>query len=226
VASAAMEAATAVVMVDCGDDFTALVDESGRAWGCGANWKCQLGLGDDADEYPRPTRLLAGVDEGIESLSCGSEHMSAIDGVGRLWVWGGRFGERPSRIDLPTTAGDDDGSADGSVEDGNGAFCVLIACGSGVNLAVSGSGQVYTWGDGRHGRLGLDDGGRDHSTPQPLLALSAPARRVQCVAIGRGESEDLEEGPMVLALATPEAPEQFSEQFNRFFRESTQWFED
>ena len=38
-------AASRVHLIDCGRDFSALVDEDGCAWGCGANWNGQLGLG-------------------------------------------------------------------------------------------------------------------------------------------------------------------------------------
>ena len=43
--------------------------------------------------------------------------------------------------------------------------------------------------------------------------------RVQRIACGRGTSDELDEAAPILVLATPEAPEAFSEQFDRFYRE-------
>ena len=71
---------------------------------------------------------------------------------------------------------------------------------------------------GSGGRLGLDDGGQSHDAPRPLPSLSTPAVRLQAVACGKGVSDDLDEGPAVLTLAAPEAPEALSEQFGRFYR--------
>ena len=152
--------------------------------------------------------------------------MAAIDGLGRVWVWGGRFGDEPSHVQLPSDGdgggedGGDGGGGGGGGGEEEGAYCVLAACGTGMVLALSEEGSAYTWGDGGCGRLGLDDGEADHETPQRLERLSTPELRVQRVACGKGGSEDLDEGPQVLVLATPEAPELFSEQFARFYRES------
>ena len=184
--------------VACGDDFTVCLDAEGGAYGCGANYACQLGLDPELEleEALELTPLLRGVDGlgavgGLTSLSCGGDHAAAIDGGGGLWVWGGRFGDAPARVELPRRAPDAVGS------DG----CVLVACGAGVVVAVGEEGGAFAWGEGEHGRLGLGDGGRDHTSPQRLDALSTPALRVQAAACGRGVGS-LDEGPAVLVLAS------------------------
>ena len=215
--------AAPAVMVDTGDAFTAFVDRDGGLWGCGANWRGQLGLDPSIDEVITPTPLLAHVGEGVMSVACGADHMAAIDYSGRLWTWGGHgvngggttsgTTSVPTRVELPADDVDD-------AAHGDGAACVLVACGAGVTIAVSDGGGAYTWGNGRGGRLGLADGELSHDTPQRLEALSTPSVRVMAVACGKGVSAGLDEAPAVLTLAEPEAPEAFSEQFNRFFRES------
>lgn len=230
-----------LVAADCGDDFTAFLDEDGALWGCGANWNGQLGLTEGEDEYVSPVRLLTDVDEGVESVSCGADHMAAIDGLGRLWVWGGRFGDAPQRVPLPAAAAppdlpqgaeaevepvepvepaqpaNDDYLAEaGVVEDG----CALVACGTGMIIVIGNSGAAFAWGDGAGGRLGIGDGGQEHEAPQRVAGISTPGLRVQRIACGRGGSDELDEGPLVLAMATPEAPERLSDQFATFLRES------
>ena len=44
--------------------------------------------------------------------------------------------------------------------------------------------------------------------------------RTQFAACGKFSSDELDEAPTVLVLAAPEAPEAFSDQFGRFYRES------
>ena len=92
----------------------------------------------------------------------------------------------------------------------------LVACGSGCVLAVSDAGDCYVWGDGAHGRLGLGDNDKEHEGPQRLAALSTPAMRVRAAACGCGVGS-LDEGPGMLALASPESADEFSAQFLRYF---------
>lgn len=210
------------VMVDCGNEFTALVDDDGCAWGCGANWMGQLGLDPGVEEYPLPVRLLQGVDVGVESVSCGADHMAAIDGSGSLWVWGGRFGDEARKVSLPLSADGEAGEGQGDGGDGEDgeseACCSLVVCGTGTVLAVTDEGLAFTWGDGSCRRLGLEDSGdADHDEPQLLKPLSMPEVRVTMAAIGKGGSAELDEAPAALVLAVPEGGEQLSDQYARFY---------
>ena len=155
-------------------------------------------------EYGTPVRLLDDVVVGVETISCGAEHMAAIDGLGRLWMWGAgeRFGETPRLTEppaLPPPAGED--GAGGSDELGT---VELVACGNGTVLAVTDGGSAYMWGE--------------PPSPQRLDALSTPDVRVQMVACAKGVVEEEDGAPLVLTLAAPEAPSAFSEQFDRYYR--------
>ena len=199
-------------MVDCGDNFTAFVGEDGRAWGCGANWDAQLGLDPVKHEIcSLPARLLASNDWGIDCLSCGSNHIAAVDGLGRLWVWGGPFGETPMRQEIPKR----DQASALEHNDRDSREVALVACGSGMVFAVTDAGDAFTWGDGPNGCLGVGDGDNSHTEPQPIEILSTPSARVQMAACARSTSSQ-EQGSGVLVLAVPEAAEQLSEQFRRF----------
>jgi len=209
VPDAAVEVAElTAAMVDCGDDFTVFVDVGGRLWGCGANYDGQLGIGDtDADIFDEPTLLLPDLDVGVDFVSCGASHTAAVDGLGRLWVWGGRFGVPPKLVRLPSRfeeSGEDEGTA-----------CALVACGTDLVFAVTDEGDAFTWGSGEHGRLGLADGQADHDIPQKLSALSTPLVRVMMVACGNSVAST-DEGPAVLVLAAPDGSSGLSAQFKRF----------
>jgi alpha-tubulin suppressor-like RCC1 family protein len=210
-------------MVDCGERFTAFVREDGQLWACGANWEGQLAHDpDEHEDLVTPTQLLAGVDAGVDAISCGAEHMAAIDGLGRLWVWGAGFEHQPRIVQLgeaATRVAGSGGTASGGEGDNDEsraeARCALVACGSGMVLAVTDGGDAYTWGKGANGCLGLGDHGQDHESPQALRALSTPNVHVQMVASSKS-SASTEEGTLVLALAVPETAEDLSAQFNRF----------
>mmetsp|Transcript_55114 Transcript_55114/g.109425 ORF Transcript_55114/g.109425 Transcript_55114/m.109425 type:complete len:347 (-) Transcript_55114:114-1154(-) len=213
-------------MVDCGDDFTAFVSEDGKAYGCGANYRGQLGFNEGVEECALPTQLLPQASElgGIDFLSCGGDHMAAVDGLGQLWVWGGledtgeRWTTASKRFGLPHVVRMPRRARDEAEEDDDDICEIsLVACGTGMVMAVTDDGDAYTWGDGACGRLGLGDGCREHSTPQPLPMLSAPEMRIQMVACGKAVSEENEEGPAVLILAVPETVDQLSAQYDRFF---------
>ena len=156
-------------------------------------------------------RLLREAAGGVALVSCGADHMAAIDDLGRMWVWGGRFGESPQRIQLPEPmvcdeeggvckGGGDGGGEDDTEDRVRDSGCAwtcgasLVACGAECVLAVSDAGECFVWGNGEHGRLGLGDSVAEHETPQRLTALSCPAMRVHAAACGRGLGS-LDEGP-------------------------------
>ncbi|KAL1520466.1 hypothetical protein AB1Y20_022047 [Prymnesium parvum] len=218
------------IQIACGDDFSAVLDEQGVVWGFGANFNGQLGLEGDLEMVANPTELMRGMGVGCAAaqLACAADHMAVLDTRGRVWVWGGRFGT-PREVKLKDGASEESCAAEGEggrdadtgLEQGVAAMELttwnMVACGSEMVLAVTDSGACYVWGAGAHGRLGLDDGGKDHAVPQPLPSLSTSAGvRVQAVACGCCSSS-LDEGPAVIALVVPEKVDALEEQFERHF---------
>mmetsp|Transcript_24393 Transcript_24393/g.53226 ORF Transcript_24393/g.53226 Transcript_24393/m.53226 type:complete len:339 (+) Transcript_24393:2440-3456(+) len=101
------------VELACGDDFTICIGSDALVYGCGANISCQLSSDPD-EEFPQLAALLPGL-EGTRfvQVSCGADHVAAVDSEGALWVWGGRFGKEPARVDLPAVSfRDSDGIID------------------------------------------------------------------------------------------------------------------
>lgn len=86
----------------------------------------------------------------VTQIACGSSYSAAITTSGELYTWGrgsyGRLGHGNS----------DDQNVPMLVIALRGERIIDVACGSGdaQTLAVSESGQVFTWGDGDYGKLG------------------------------------------------------------------------
>ena len=145
-----------IQQVACGDHFTALLSRDGALFGCGANWSAQLGLEPSVEMRASPVRLLSEhAVGGVAQLACGADHMAAIDGAGRLWVWGGRCGASPARVDLPRTAtrsaeGEGGGERGGRRGGGDGG-----GGGSGGEGGGEGDGSGGGGGEGGGGAVAL-----------------------------------------------------------------------
>lgn len=70
----------------------------------------------------------------------------------------------------------------------SGVSIVDIACGSAHSACITSSGNLYTWGKGRYGRLGHGDS-EDQLKPQMVEALIG--YRVIDVACGSGDAQTL-----------------------------------
>lgn len=70
----------------------------------------------------------------------------------------------------------------------NGVSVVDIACGSAHSACISSSGNLFTWGKGRYGRLGHGDS-EDQLKPKMVEALIG--YRVIDVACGSGDAQTL-----------------------------------
>jgi len=142
------------VMVSCGYYHTLVLTDVGCVFSCGWGLHGQLGHGDTAD-----TLVLTFVGAGgfrgaqIVMVTAGRAHSVALGAEGRVWTWGyGRFGQlghndQENRL-VPTLVA---GEALG------GAAAVLVAAGSGHTMALTLEGELWVWGGGRYGQLGLGD---------------------------------------------------------------------
>lgn len=70
----------------------------------------------------------------------------------------------------------------------HGLEIVDIACGGAHSAAITATGQVYTWGKGRYGRLGHGDS-EDQLKPKLVEALLG--FRVVDIACGSGDAQTL-----------------------------------
>ena len=108
-------------------------------------------LGTCTTTYTTPTIMKSLLGLSIKQISCGNQHIMAITQAGRVYSWGtgayGRLGhENESDISVPTL-----------ITALKHIPIESISCGYAFNIAIAQSGQVYSWGVGANGRLGLGD---------------------------------------------------------------------
>ena len=161
-----------VVQVSCGARHTAAVTELGDLWIWGMHSLGQLGLGslgEVAGSFARPVMLRVQALERhhVAMVACGGFHTLAADSGGSLFAWGlGRSGQLglgdsrshpvPQRVN-PNLFG-------GGI--------VFVAAGSAHSGAVTVGGQLYMWGCGRDGRLGVRKDGLPESGMDQVFSMS------------------------------------------------------
>ena len=158
----------------------------GSLYSWGLNSLSRLGVGDVEHEsyncnYPKVVEHLKGTS--IINASCGLSHGAAVSSEGILYMWGsGSYGKL---------------GFDGYEMEGNQEYCCTlptrliipscrvtkVSCGASHNACIGSSGELYVWGSGDGGRLGL---GSDQMTTldKPTLVESLRHEIIQDVSCG------------------------------------------
>ncbi|KAL6771439.1 UVR8 [Auxenochlorella protothecoides x Auxenochlorella symbiontica] len=151
----------------CGWRHTAAVDAEGRLYTWGWNKYGQLGLGNHENQS-RPSLVSSLSTSAVHSVSGGWRHTLVIAGPQHeVFAWGwNRFGQlgldgiqdcsRPCRIR-------------GELE---GCSVRSVQAGWRHSIAVTREGEVYVWGRGASGVLGLGGREEDQLMPTRLVSLS------------------------------------------------------
>ena len=143
-----------IVMVACGGLHSVVASAVGDVFTWGYEGSGYLGHNDEQDRLA-PARLGREQFGGgkIVFVAAGVEHTVALAEGGVLWMWGGGLyghlglGDRDIRL-VPTL---------GAGEVFGGSIVRIAACGSDHTLVVTEEGVVWAFGQGVHGRLGLND---------------------------------------------------------------------
>jgi alpha-tubulin suppressor-like RCC1 family protein len=176
--------------VACGREHTLVWTTTGQVFACGPGYGGRLGLGSSAKDVLFPTLVGTGVDlehELVIGAACGDMHSAVATASGCVYTWGfgatGALGHGgslvnqplPKRVDSFLTAFDD--------------FVAVasVACGAYHTLALSTRGEVFAFGDGESGALGLEDRG-DAATHRATLPTLVPA--LHALAFGGGTASD------------------------------------
>jgi RCC1 and BTB domain-containing protein len=131
------------------EGFTSLAGTDGGlavfTWGRGEDG--QLGLGDTSDQdEPTYVDALRGV--GVRQIACGSGHTVVLTTDGEVFTWGrgddGRLGHGDNGWKYVPRI----------IQSLTGQVVVQVTCGSYHTAAVTGNGDLYTWGGGMYGKLG------------------------------------------------------------------------
>lgn len=140
-----------IVSVTCGADHTTAYSEGFKqvySWGWGDFGR--LGHGNSSDLFtPQPIKALQGIR--IKQIACGDSHCLAVTMEGEVQSWGRN---QNGQLGLGTT---EDSLVPRKIEAFKGIPVKMVAAGAEHTAAVTEDGELYGWGWGRYGNLGLGD---------------------------------------------------------------------
>lgn len=142
---------SAVDKVYCGAEYTFASSRSNKklySWGWGDFGR--LGHGDCHDVFlPEPVSSLCG--RVVRSVACGDTHTLVVTGDGELYSFGRN---QNGQLGLESR---DDALAPQRVKALQDQEVISISCGAEHSLAATATGEVYAWGWGRYGNLGVGE---------------------------------------------------------------------
>jgi len=191
-----------IVMAECGVYHSLVVSAEGGVWIFGAGRFGRLGHNDEQDRLV-PTLLAAEVFKGskIVTVAAGGFHTMAVGVNGALWAWGQGFsgqlglGDTNDRL-VPTLVG--------AEEVFGGSQVRTISCGGVHTLAVKEAGELWAWGQGAQGRLGLNDG-QDRLVPTRVDPQHFAHAPISAVAAGFDHSAAVTAGGALYTWGQGEA---------------------
>lgn len=132
----------------------------------GKNRHGQLGLGDCLTRK-EPTLVKALEKKSIISVSAGDYHTACVSGKGEVFIWGDN-----SQVQLGVETNRFQSSV--PIKIPGIRYATLVSCGGSHTAVITSKGQLFTWGDGRFGRLGHADEGRRVLPTQVTLLTETP----------------------------------------------------
>ncbi|XP_019845780.2 probable E3 ubiquitin-protein ligase HERC2 [Bactrocera dorsalis] len=162
--------------IACGSSHSAAITSAGELYTWGLGEYGRLGHGDNVTQLkPKLVTALSG--KRVIQVACGSRDAQTLalteDGI--VYSWGdGDFGKLGR-------GGSEGSSIPHEIERLTGIGVIQIECGAQFSLALTRTGEVWTWGKGDYYRLG--HGSDQHvRKPQPIQALRG--RKVIHLAVG------------------------------------------
>lgn len=163
-----------VVQVTCGSYHTAAVTANGALFTWGGGMYGKLGHGNEVGHStPKRVEALAGL--AVSQIACGSRHTAIITTNGAIYTWGDKengvagHGDTEGHQYIPKL-----------LERLAGKRIVqLSACGFHTGCLTS-DGELYTWGEGKFGRLGQNNERNAHAPRLVETLLGKKPRQVSC----------------------------------------------
>lgn len=153
-----------IVSVTCGADHTTAYSEARTevySWGWGDFGR--LGHGNSSDLFtPKPIKALHGLR--IRQIACGDSHCLAVTMEGEVQSWGRN---QNGQLGLGTT---EDSLVPQKIQAFEGISIKMVAAGAEHTAAVTEDGELFGWGWGRYGNLGLGDR-NDRLVPQKVSSV-------------------------------------------------------
>jgi hypothetical protein len=144
--------------ISCGGHHTMALAEDGSVWTWGSGAQIGHGVFSGCGDSSLPRALDALTHLRVRHIECGLAYSAAVTHTGALYTWGdnkqGQLGQgdrlsrfAPRRVDrFPETV-------------------ATTSCGSRHMAALTSSGQLFIWGWGAHGQLGLGSDLSDKTSP-------------------------------------------------------------
>jgi alpha-tubulin suppressor-like RCC1 family protein len=155
---------TKIIQLCCGFSHSGFVNEKQRLFMSGSNDYGQLGIDNSLQDLSTFTAVPS-INEPIQKVACGYYHSMALLENGDLLSWG-------SATNGQTGHGNSiDQSLPKLIDTLSGKTIKNIACGAFHSVALTDLQNVYCWGRGSKGRLGLNSDS-DQFSPrliEPLL---------------------------------------------------------
>ncbi|KAJ7957057.1 ultraviolet-B receptor UVR8-like [Quillaja saponaria] len=164
-----------IVSVTCGADHTTAYSVSHMevySWGWGDFGR--LGHGNSSDLFtPQPIKALQCLR--IKQIACGDSHCLAVTIEGEVQSWGRN---QNGQLGLGTT---EDSLLPQVIQAFQGVPIRTVAAGAEHSAAVTENGELYGWGWGRYGNLGLGDR-NDRLIPEKVSTIDG--EKMDMVACG------------------------------------------
>ncbi|KAK7097783.1 E3 ubiquitin-protein ligase HERC2-like isoform X3 [Littorina saxatilis] len=162
--------------IACGSSHSAAITSNGELYTWGLGDYGRLGHGDNTTQL-KPKQIKSLVGQRVIQVACGSRDAQtlALTDYGIVYSWGdGDFGKLGR-------GGSEGCSIPHIVERLTGQGVIQIECGAQFSLALTKSGQVWTWGKGDYFRLGH---GTDAHVRKPQLVETLKGKKIVHVAVG------------------------------------------
>ena len=163
-----------MVQVTCGSYHTAAVSSNGDLFTWGGGMYGKLGHGTEIG-HSAPKRVEGLVGTKVHQIACGSRHTAVIATNGALYTWGDKengvagHGDTEGHQYTPKLL----------EKLASKRVIQLSACGFHTGCLTD-KGEVYTWGEGKFGRLGHNAERNCHSPRLVEALLGTQPRQVAC----------------------------------------------
>ncbi len=184
-------ASGAIVQIAAGESFSLALTATGQLYAFGDNQYGQLAsTTNNGSEAANPTPTLVHLPDAtapVMKIAAGASHSLALTRSGQLYTFGSnRYGQ----LGYATDAGSQAANPTPTLVElpGSSGEVIAIAAGADYSLALTSSGQLYTFGANRYGQLGrATNNGSEAANPQPE-AVSLPNGGAISIAAGNAHT--------------------------------------